>query len=57
MDADQIVLAETGSLALNPRVKALRPSATLAMNERSAQLSRAGRTVYKLGFGQSPFRV
>jgi aspartate aminotransferase len=57
MDADQVVLAETGSLALNPRVKALRPSATLAMNERSAQLSRAGRTVYKLGFGQSPFPI
>ena len=35
----------------------LRPSATLAMNEKSAELARAGRTVYKLGFGQSPFPV
>ena len=32
-------------------------SATLAMNERSAALIRAGRPLYRLGFGQSPFPV
>jgi aspartate aminotransferase len=42
---------------LNPRVQSLRPSATLAMNERSAQLVREGRPVYRLGFGQSPFPI
>jgi aspartate aminotransferase len=47
----------TPAQQLNPRVQSLRPSATLAMNERSAQLARAGRTVYKLGFGQSPFPI
>src|SRR5262245_43692518 len=40
---------------LNPLVLKLRPSATLAINERSALLTRQGRKVYKLGFGQSPF--
>ncbi|MFN0085404.1 MAG: pyridoxal phosphate-dependent aminotransferase [Blastocatellia bacterium] len=43
--------------SINPRVRTLRPSATLAMNEKSAELARAGRTVYKLGFGQSPFPI
>ena len=42
---------------LNPRVQSLRPSATLAMNEHCAQLIRAGRQVYRLGFGQSPFPI
>lgn len=42
---------------MNPKIQKLRPSATLAMNEKSAELARAGRTVYKLGFGQSPFPI
>jgi aspartate aminotransferase len=42
---------------LNPLVRNLRPSATLAINEKSALLARQGRKVYKLGFGQSPFPV
>src|SRR5262245_65400020 len=42
---------------LNPIVHKLRPSATLAINERSALLTRQGRKVYKLGFGKSPFPV
>jgi aspartate aminotransferase len=54
---DEPATSATPAHHLNPRVKALRPSATLAMNERSAQLARAGRTVYKLGFGQSPFPI
>jgi aspartate aminotransferase len=40
---------------LNPNVSSLRPSATLAINEKSAKLAREGRKIYKLGFGQSPF--
>ena len=32
-------------------------SATLAINERSAELARQGREIFKLGLGQSPFPV
>ncbi|MCB0996885.1 MAG: aminotransferase class I/II-fold pyridoxal phosphate-dependent enzyme [Acidimicrobiales bacterium] len=42
---------------LNLRVRGLQPSATLAINERSADLARAGGRVYRLGLGQSPFPV
>ncbi len=42
---------------LTPEARALRPSATLAINELSADLVRQGRTVYRLGLGQSPFPV
>lgn len=40
---------------LNPNVSSLKPSATLAINEKSARLVREGRKIYRLGFGQSPF--
>ncbi len=42
---------------LNPALKGLGKSATVAINERSNRLRREGRTVYKLGLGQSPFPV
>lgn len=42
---------------LNLNVRGLGPSATLAINERSNQLLREGRDVFKLGLGQSPFPV
>jgi aspartate aminotransferase len=42
---------------LNLNVRGLPPSATLAINERSALLGRNGRTIYRLGLGQSPFPV
>lgn len=42
---------------LSANIERLRPSATLAVNERSAQLQAEGKTVYRLGFGQSPFPV
>jgi aspartate aminotransferase len=42
---------------LNLNVRGLRQSATLAINERSAELRHAGREVYRLGLGQSPFPV
>ncbi len=42
---------------LNLNVRGLKQSATLAINERSAQLAHEGKTVYRLGLGQSPFPV
>lgn len=42
---------------LNLNVRGLKPSSTLAINERSNQLSAEGRKVYKFGLGQSPFPV
>ena len=42
---------------LNLNVRGLQPSATLRINERSAELAREGKRVFRLGFGQSPFPV
>jgi aspartate aminotransferase len=42
---------------LNLNVRGLNPSATLAINEYSAVLQGQGRTVYRMGLGQSPFPV
>lgn len=42
---------------LNLNVRGLKPSATLAINERSNAMREAGRKVHKLGLGQSPFPV
>jgi aspartate aminotransferase len=42
---------------LNLNVRGLSPSATLAINERSRRLADAGRDIYRLGLGQSPFPV
>jgi len=42
---------------LNLNVRGMRPSATIAINERSKALRAAGHTVYSLGLGQSPFPV
>lgn len=42
---------------LNLNVRGMGPSATLAINERSRALLAAGREVYRLGLGQSPFPV
>ena len=42
---------------LNLNIRGLKKSATLAINEQSRTLEQQGRTVYKLGFGQSPFPV
>ncbi len=47
---------DIGSL-LNPSLSGLGASATLAIHERSAELRKAGRRVYRIGFGQSPFPV
>ncbi len=45
------------TINLNLNVRGLKPSATLAINERSAEMIAAGKQVYKLGLGQSPFPV
>lgn len=42
---------------LNLNVRGLPISATLAINEKSIELRKQGRFVYKLGLGQSPFPV
>ncbi len=42
---------------LNLNVRGLSQSATLLINERSNELIKQGKTVYKLGLGQSPFPV
>lgn len=44
-------------VSLNLQVRGLRPSATVAINERSLALIAAGRDVCRLGLGQSPFPV
>jgi aspartate aminotransferase len=43
--------------SLNLNVRGMGKSATMAVNELSARLIAEGRTVYKLGLGQSPFPV
>lgn len=42
---------------INLNVRILKPSATLAINEYSVAQQKQGKTIYKLGFGQSPFPV
>lgn len=44
-------------VSLNLQVRGLAPSATVSINERSNDLIAAGRQVFKLGLGQSPFPV
>jgi aspartate aminotransferase len=42
---------------INLNVRGMGQSATVAINERSQALAAAGRTIYRLGLGQSPFPV
>ena len=42
---------------LHPHLNQLVRSATLAINERSAEMAADGQTIYRFGFGQSPFPV
>ena len=44
-------------MSLNPNIKKVKPSATLAINELSKKLESQGKKIYKFGFGQSPFPV
>ncbi len=43
--------------SVNLNLRSLRASATVAINELSNELLAQGRTIYKLGLGQSPFPV
>ncbi|MEE2787934.1 MAG: pyridoxal phosphate-dependent aminotransferase [Myxococcota bacterium] len=45
------------TVSLNPQLINMAPSATLAIHERSKNLVAAGRSIAKLGLGQSPFPV
>lgn len=44
-------------VSLNLNIRGLGMSATLAINERSKELKAQGKTIYRLGLGQSPFPV
>jgi len=43
----------------NPKthLNKLKRSATFAINERSDKLANEGKTIYRFGFGQSPFPI
>lgn len=43
--------------AINPRLRGLGESATLAMQDRCRKLEQQGKKIYNLGLGQSPFPV
>jgi aspartate aminotransferase len=43
--------------ALEPRIRGMKPSATLAIQEHCTKLAAQGQAVYRLGLGQSPFPV
>ena len=45
------------SKIIKDQINKLKPSATLAINEKSNQLIKSGKKVYKFGFGQSPFPI
>ncbi len=59
MDAtgDERASGPTPDINLNLNVRGMRPSATVAINELSNEMRAAGKKVYKLGLGQSPFPV
>ncbi len=47
----------TPRMHVNPNVKGLGVSATVAINDKSNQLRAEGRDIFKLGLGESPFPV
>ncbi len=49
--------ANLHEIHLNLNVRGLKPSATLAINEKSRKLQKQGREIFRLGLGQSPFPV
>ncbi len=50
-------MAETPDIHLNLNVRGMASSATVAINERCNRMIAAGKNVFKLGLGQSPFPV
>ena len=53
----QVTVSRPDASWIDESVRSLRASPTLAINELSNRLRRDGRTIYKLGMGQSPFPV
>lgn len=47
----------TPDVHINLNIRGMKPSATVAINERSNELVEQGREIFKLGLGQSPFPV
>ena len=45
------------SKTIKDQINKLKPSATLAINEKSNKLIKSGKKVFKFGFGQSPFPI
>ncbi len=50
-------MQESSIIKLEQRLKAIKPSATLAINEKSLELQAKGKEIYRFGLGQSPFLV
>jgi aspartate aminotransferase len=50
-------MVKNNPVHLNLNVRGLAPSATLAINEKTAEMESEGLPVYRLGLGQSPFPV
>ena len=46
-----------GKIPIKNKIKNLKPSSTLAINEKSKDLIKKGKKIYRFGFGQSPFPV
>ena len=46
-----------GKIPIKNKIKNLKPSSTLAINEKSKDLIKNGKKIYRFGFGQSPFPV
>ncbi len=42
---------------VNKNISGLKPSATLAINQKVQELKKQGKTIYHFGFGQSPFPI
>jgi len=56
-DSHEQTSPQSLDINLNLNIRGLSQSATLAINEASRELAAAGRRVYRLGLGQSPFPV
>ena len=39
------------------KIASLKPSSTLAINEKCKELTTSGKKIYRFGFGQSPFPI
>ena len=42
---------------IKKNIRGLKPSATLAINEKAKKLLKQGNKIYNFGFGQSPFPI